>query len=98
MYQNIVTGYKSELSQIIQKLTYQAPVDNFIDYESEAKHYIECLEDIADFNELTTDIISTFCDAIYIKTTKERGVAKEYKVRICFGALDDCIRGFLNYE
>ena len=98
MYHNIVTGYKNELSQIIQKLSFQAPVEKFVDYENEARYFIESLESIADFDELTTDIVATFCDAIYVKTIKENRVAKEYKVRICFGPLDDCIKGFLNHE
>ena len=69
-----------------------------MDYENEARYFIESLESIADFEELTTDIVATFCDAIYVKTIKENKVAKEYKVRICFGPLDDCIKGFLNHE
>ena len=98
LFDNLIAGYKKELETINLKLAATVTVNEYIDYETEAKHYYEKLVEIANFEELTTDIISTFCESITIKNNKVNKVSVGFELKINYGKLDDCIRGFLNHE
>ena len=96
MYQSITSGYKKELEEINLKLNLEVKNIKDINYHLAATSYLDRLKEIKNIQTIDTLLISTFCEQIRVKVNKITLKNFQYELTINYGALDDCIQGFLN--
>lgn len=95
IYRSLLTQYKAELEQIEKKLSATKTEVSFVNYELEAEYLLEQLQELVEFEELTTDLIGTLCDKILVSNVKENGRIVKYKITIYYGVLDAAIKEFI---
>lgn len=97
MYQSITSGYKKELEEINLKLNLEVQEIKNMDVETNAICYLARLKQLKEIDVVDTSVISTFCEQIRVKVNKITLKNFQYEITINYGALDDCIKGFIHY-